>query len=100
MCLCPWPGTEAEKIFTQTVAAILVISAVITLGVSLFAEPLAYFLGAGPQTIGYTSQYLHIVCLFSLCFILSYCLEVMVKVDGAPSGHAGRGRQLPDQTSA
>lgn len=75
---------KAEKIFTQTVAAILVISAVITLGVSLFAEPLAYVLGAGPQTVGYTSQYLHIVCLFSLCFILSYCLEVMVKVDGAP----------------
>lgn len=24
------------------------------------------------------------VCLFSVCFILSYCLEVMVKVDGAP----------------
>ena len=75
---------KAEKIFTQTVVAIVVIAAVITLAVSLFSEPLAYFLGAGPQTVGYSSQYLHVVCLFSVCVILSYCLEVMVKVDGAP----------------
>ena len=75
---------KAERIFTQTVVTILAVSAVITLAVSLFAEPLAALLGAGPQTIGYSSEYLHIVCLFSVCFILSYCLEVMVKVDGAP----------------
>lgn len=75
---------KAEKIFTQTVVAILVVSGIITLAVSLFSEPLGYLLGAGPHTIGYTSQYLHILCLFSVCFILSYCLEVMVKVDGAP----------------
>ena len=75
---------KAERIFTQTVVAILAVSAVITLAVSLFAEPLGYLLGAGPQTIGDTSEYLHIVCLFSVCFILSYCLEVMVKVDGKP----------------
>lgn len=75
---------RAERIFTQTVAVILAVSVVITLAVSLFAEPLGYLLGAGPQTIGFTSQYLHIVCLFSVCFILSYCLEVMVKVDGRP----------------
>lgn len=75
---------KAEGIFSQTVAVILAVSVVITLAVSLFAEPLGRLLGAGPQTISYTSQYLHIVCLFSVCFILSYCLEVMVKVDGRP----------------
>lgn len=75
---------KAERIFTQTVAVIVAVSLVITLAVSLWAEPLGYLLGAGPQTIANTSQYLHVVCLFSLCFILSYCLEVMVKVDGRP----------------
>ena len=69
---------KAEKIFTQTVVAIVAISAVITVAVSLFSEPLAVLLGAGPQTVGYSAQYLHMVCLFS------DCLEVMVKVDGAP----------------
>ena len=75
---------KAEKIFTQTVAVIVVLSAAITLAVCLGAKPLACLLGAGPLTIGYASQYLHVVCLFSVCFILSYCLEVMVKVDGRP----------------
>ena len=75
---------KAEEIFTQTVAVILAVSVVITVLVCFFAEPLAYLLGARELTIGYASQYLHIVCLFSVCFLLSYCLEVMVKVDGRP----------------
>jgi len=75
---------KAERIFSQTVAIILGISVLLTVGVSLWAEPLAYLLGAGPMTVGYASEYLHIICLFSVCFILSYCLEVMVKVDGRP----------------
>ena len=75
---------RAERIFSQTAAVIVVLSVLITIAVAIFAEPLATLLGAGPQTMGYSAQYLHVVCLFSLCFILSYCLEVMVKVDGAP----------------
>ena len=75
---------RAERIFSQTAAVIVVLSVLITIAVAILAEPLAALLGAGPQTIGYSAQYLHVVCLFSLCFILSYCLEVMVKVDGAP----------------
>ena len=75
---------EAERIFSQTVVVIIAISAVLAVAVSLFAEDLAVLLGAGPQTMAYTSQYLHVICLFSVCFILSYCLEVMVKVDGYP----------------
>ena len=75
---------EAERIFTQTVVIIIAISAVLAVLVSLFADSLALLLGAGPQTLAYTSQYLHVICLFSVCFILSYCLEVMVKVDGSP----------------
>lgn len=75
---------KAEEIFTQTVVVILIVSAVISVAVSLLAKPLAYLLGARELTIGYSSQYLHVVCLFSVCVILSYCLEVMVKVDGRP----------------
>lgn len=83
-CLGRGEHEKAEEIFTQTVAVILIVSAVISVGVSLFARPLAYLLGARDLTIGYSSQYLHVVCLFSVCVILSYCLEVMVKVDGRP----------------
>lgn len=75
---------KAEEIFTQTVMVIALLSVVITALVCVFARPLAYLLGARALTIGYASQYLHVVCLFSVCFLLSYCLEVMVKVDGRP----------------
>ena len=40
---------KAEKIFTQTVVAIVAISAVITVAVSLFSEPLAVLLGPVPR---------------------------------------------------
>lgn len=75
---------EAEEIFTQTVAVMCVLSVLITVGVLLFAEELATLLGAGPHTIDNAVDYLRIVSLFSICFILSYCLEVMVKVDDSP----------------
>ena len=75
---------EAEEIFTQTVVVMAVLSAAITVGVLFFAEELALFLGAGPQTLENAVIYLRIVSLFSVCFILSYCLEVMVKVDDSP----------------
>ena len=76
---------KAEEIFTQTVTVILGISVLITAAVCLFSRPLAYLLGARELTVGYAAQYLHTVCLFSVCFLLSYCLEVMVKVDGRPA---------------
>lgn len=75
---------KAEQLLSQTVALIIAISVVITVIVCFGAEELAMLLGAGPLTLDYASQYLHILSLFSLCFILSYCLEVMVKVDGRP----------------
>ena len=75
---------EAEEIFTQTVVVMVILSAAITVGVLLFTEELALFLGAGPQTLENAVTYLRIVSVFSVCFILSYCLEVMVKVDDSP----------------
>lgn len=75
---------RAEAIFTQTVVVMTVLSVFITVGVLFFAEDLAYLLGAGPHTVADATAYLRIVSLFSVCFILSYCLEVMVKVDDSP----------------
>ena len=55
---------KAEEIFTQTVVVLLILSAAVTVLVCFFARPLAYLLGARELTIGYATQYLHIVCLF------------------------------------
>ena len=76
---------EAEEIFTQTVVVMVILSAAITVGGSPLhgrAGPLPG--GAGPQTLENAVTYLRIVSVFSVCFILSYCLEVMVKVDDSP----------------
>lgn len=75
---------EASALFSQTVVLIVLISVLISVLVALFAKNLALFLGAGPHTVGDTTAYLRIVSLFSVCFILSYCLEIMVKVDDNP----------------
>ena len=75
---------EADGLFSQTVAVIVLMSGTVTVLVALFAGELAAFLGAGPLTIDDATTYLRIVSLFSICFILSYCLEVMVKVDDSP----------------
>ncbi len=75
---------EANELFTQTTVVMAVISVSISIVVSLFAEPLARMLGAGPSILADTTAYLRIVGLFALCFIISYCFEVMVKVDGNP----------------
>ncbi len=75
---------EAESLFTQTVVVILAVSAALTATVSFLAPSLAGLLGADASTLEYTTSYLRIISLFAVCFILSYCLEVMVKVDDNP----------------
>lgn len=75
---------EADGLFSQTVLVIVVVSAVVTGLAAIFAGKLAAFLGAGENTIAGATEYLRIVSLFSICFILSYCLEIMVKVDDNP----------------
>jgi len=75
---------EASALFSQTVSIILIVSVLTTTLVLLFSKKLALFLGAGPLTLAGTNEYLRIISLFSVCFILSYCLEIMVKVDENP----------------
>ena len=75
---------EADGLFSQTVAVIVLVSVFITGLSAVFAEPIAGFLGAGPAYLENSTAYLRIVSLFSVCFILSYCMEVMVKVDDSP----------------
>jgi len=75
---------RAEALFSQSTALMAILSGVITALVLLFARPIALRLGAGPETIENSVCYLRIIAGFSICFILTYCLEVMVKVDDSP----------------
>lgn len=66
---------------TLVVAAIAIIISVLT---HIFIEPIALLLGATESTLGYVKEYLGIVSRFAICYMVSYCLEVMVKTDGHP----------------
>ena len=76
---------EAEEIFTQTVVVMVILSSCHhRRGSPLHGRAGPSSWGAGPQTLENAVTYLRIVSVFSVCFILSYCLEVMVKVDDSP----------------
>ena len=54
-------------------------------------ERIAYFLGAGPETIGYVKGYLGWISVFAVFFVVSYNMEIFVKTDGCPAASDGGG---------
>ena len=75
---------EADTLFSQDLATLLVIGAVITALVLLFLEPFALLLGADEITLDYVKHYILGIAPFSVCYLVSYNLEVLVKTDGYP----------------
>lgn len=76
---------EANAIFSQNIFVVLVIAIVFTVLVNLFTDDIAVFLGSTAQTHSYVTSYLRILSYFSVCFMTSYCFEVLVKTGGHPS---------------
>lgn len=75
---------KANQAFTLNLFTIIILAIIITV-VSLVAlDSISNFLGATPYTIGYVKDYLFIISLFNIFFIVSYSLEVIVKADGFP----------------
>ena len=75
---------EADVLFSQNFATLLVLGAVVTALVLALLEPFALLLGADEITLGYVKEYLLGLAPFSVCFLISYNLEVLVKTDGFP----------------
>lgn len=76
--------SQADMLFSQNFVTLLIIGLVITILVLTFLEPFAYLLGADDLTLDYVKQYLLGLAPFSVCFLISYNLEVLVKTDGYP----------------
>lgn len=76
--------SQADRLFSQNFVTLLVIGAVVTVLVLVFLEPFALLLGADDLTLDYVKQYLLGLAPFSVCFLISYNLEVLVKTDGYP----------------
>lgn len=75
---------EADTLFSQNLATLLVIGAAATALVLLFLEPFAKLLGADEITLQYVKEYLLGLAPFAVCYLVSYNLEVLVKTDGYP----------------
>ena len=75
---------KADEVYTQGLASLLVISAIITAGVFVNLETAAIFLGATEVTMEYVKHYILSILPFAWCFIISYSFEILMKTDGYP----------------
>ena len=75
---------EANRLFSQNTVLLVIIGAALSVTVLVFAEPIISFLGANETTHDYAREYLIGIAPFSLCFIVSYNMEVLIKTDGFP----------------
>lgn len=75
---------EASRVFTQSVLSLTIFSLILGITSFLNMEKIAILLGAKEDLIGLVENYLGIIMIFSPFFIISYNLEVLVKIDGYP----------------
>lgn len=75
---------EADDLFSQNLLVGAALGVVITVLALVFTEPLARLLGASGQMVPMVVDYIRGVAPFSVFFIVSYTLEVLVKTDGYP----------------
>ena len=75
---------KAREIFSYNLLIMLVFSFILLIFTLLFMDNIAYFLGATENTFTIVKDYLSIIVLFNVFFIVSYCLEVLTKADGFP----------------
>lgn len=75
---------KANEVFTQNVLTTILVSLLLTAVVLWKSEEIAAFLGATELTVGYVRSYITTIACFSVFFICSYSLEVLIKTDGYP----------------
>ena len=75
---------KADRVVTQNLILLTLLSAALTLIVLAQPEKVAAFLGATDPTMSNVRDYLLRLAPFSFGFVLSYAFEVLVKTDGRP----------------
>lgn len=76
--------TKAREAFTMNAVVLILIGLSLTVAVLVNLEQIAYFMGATKSTILYVKDYLGVLSIFSVFYMLSYYFEVLVKTDGHP----------------
>ena len=75
---------RARQLFNQNLVVTTVVGLIFTGLIWLNLERVALFLGATPDTLEFVKIYAGTIAGFSVFFMVSYNLEVLVKADGAP----------------
>lgn len=75
---------EMNKIFTMNFIVISCIALCISLFSFLFSRSIVTLLKANSDIFSYSNTYIKTLSLFSYFYIVSYCMEVLLKTDGFP----------------
>src|SRR5699024_4420439 len=76
---------RAKEIFTHSIALAILTTGLIIVLCLIFERPLAYLFGANDAIISYVDDYLHIILLFGLVFVLENILSIFIRNDGNPT---------------
>lgn len=74
----------ANKIFSTSIVSLIFIGILFSGVIYIFIDKIIYVLGANDATAEFVREYLKAIVPFGMFFMLTYQLEVLVKVDGAP----------------
>ena len=75
---------KANEVFSQNMAVLTIVGLLISGLVLLNLDEFCRFLGATPNLMPYVRQYIGMIALFAVCFILSYSFEILLSTDGYP----------------
>ena len=76
---------KAKAIFTQSVLLTLIVTGII-LGICLiFQREVAFLFGANEQIVELVLEYLHVLLLFGILFVIENILSIFIRNDGNPT---------------
>ncbi len=76
--------TRARSIFTQSVIMTISIVGVLVIICLWKQEQIAYLFGASSKVLPYVEDYLHVILLFGLVYVLENIFSIFVRNDGSP----------------
>lgn len=76
--------TAGNKIFTTATISLATFGLILSILVTIFIEPIIHFLGGEGILFPYVKDYMSVVILFCMCYMVGYALEIYIKVDGNP----------------
>lgn len=76
--------TAGNKIFTMATISLAVFGVLLSILITIFIEPVIHFLGGEGVLFLYVKDYMSIIILFCVCYMVGYALEIYIKVDGNP----------------